>query len=136
MELKDFTRAIFEKPEEYKQITSSEKSKFFFMTQRFMSIAFPIQAQAFNHIRIPQAETMDYWQESMSKLYKKTPGWIYTKTKKTERKKKADRPSEEAINYYLDRMKMSKRELEEAVNLFGDEAYEPVRRIETIMNEK
>jgi hypothetical protein len=137
MELKDFMRAVFERPEDYKDVTSSEKAKFFFMTQRFMSIAFPIQAQAFNHIRIPQAETMDYWQESMSKLYKKTPGWIYTKTKKnTDKKKKSEAPSDEAITYYLDKMKMSKRELDEAVRLFGDEAFEPVRRIETIMNEK
>jgi hypothetical protein len=136
MELKDFIKTLFERPEEYKDVTTSEKAKFFFMTQRFCSIAFPIQAQAFNHIRIPQSETMDYWQESMSKLYKKTPGWIYTKTKKTDKKKKADRPSDEAIEYYLFRMKMSKRELEEAINLFGDKALEPIRRIETIMNEK
>lgn len=135
MELKDFTKALFERPDEYKEATSSEKAKFFFMTQRFMSIAFPLQAQAFNHIRIPQAETMDYWHDSMAKLYKKTPSWIYTKTKKKDVKKKSDRPSDEAIEYYLERMKMSKRELDEAIKLFGDEALEPIRRIETIMAE-
>jgi len=135
MELKDFIKTVFEKPEEYLELRS-EKAKFFFMTQRFMSIAFPIQAQAFNHIRIPQAETMDYWHESMTKLYKKTPPWIYTKTKKAEKKKaKEDMPSDEAVNYYLERMKMSKRELTDAIKLFGEEAIEPIRRIEAIMKE-
>lgn len=135
MELKDFMKALFERPEEYKELRKTEKSKFFFMTQRFMSIAFPIQAQAFNHIRISQAETMDYWHENMTKLYKKTPSWIYTKTKKAEKKKKLDMPSDESIKYYLERTKMSKRDLDDAIKLFGDEALEPIKRIEAIMNE-
>lgn len=135
MELKDFIKTVFEKPEEYLELRS-EKAKFFFMTQRFMSIAFPIQAQAFNHIKIQQSVTMDYWQESMTKLYKKTPSWIYTKTKKADKKKvKEDMPSDEAINYYLERTRMSKRELTDAIKLFGEEAIEPIRRIESIMKE-
>lgn len=136
MELKDFIKALVERPEDYKTVTNSEKSKFFFMTQRFMSIAFPVQAQAFNHIRIPQAETMDYWHESLTKLYKKTPTWIYTKTKKSDAKKsKIDMPSDEAVSYYLERTKMSKRELDDAIKMFGEEALEPIRRIEAIMKE-
>lgn len=135
MELKDFLKILFEKPEEYKNVTKTEKSKFFFMLNRFSSIAFPIQAQAFNHTKISTSEVSDYWQQSMTKLYTKTPGWIYTKTKKTEKKKKAEAPSDESINYYLERTKMSKRELTDAIKLFGDEAYEPIRRIETMMGE-
>ena len=135
MELKDFIKIIFEKPEEYKNVRNTEKAKFFFMLQRFTSIQYPIQAQAFNHIKISQAEVADYWQQSMTKLYTKTPSWIYTKTKKSEKKKKSEIPSEEYINYYLEKTKMSKRELDDAVKLFGDQAYDPIRRIESIMNE-
>lgn len=136
MELKDFIKTLVERPEDYKEVTNSEKSKFFFMTQRFMSIAFPVQAQAFNHIKISQAETMDYWHESLKKLYQKTPNWIYTKTKKsTAKKTKLDMPSDEAISYYLERTKMSKRELDDAIKMFGEEALEPIRRIEAIMKE-
>lgn len=137
MELKDFVKVLFERPEEYKELSASDKSKFFFMSQRFMSIAFPVQAQAFNHIRIPQAQTIDYWHESMTKLYKKTPPWIYTKTKSkaSDKKKKIDMPSDEAIAYYLERTKMSMRELNDSIKLFGDEALDPIRRIETMMKE-
>jgi len=136
MELKDFIRILFEKPEEYKNVRNTEKAKFFFMLQRFSSIQFPVQAQAFNHIKISQAEVSDYWQQSMTKLYTKTPGWIYTKTKKvSEKKKKSEAPSDEAIEYYLERTKMSKRELNDAIKLFGDEAYDPIRKIESIMKE-
>jgi len=136
MELKDFIKALIERPEDYKGLRSTEKAKFFFMTQRFMSIAFPIQAQAFNHIKISQAETLDYWQSSLTKLYKKTPTWIYTKTKKADKAKKLEMPSDEAVKYYLERTKMSKKQLDDAIKLFGADALEPIRRIETIMNEK
>ena len=135
MELKDFLKALIERPDEYQKLRSTDKSKFFFMTQRFMSIAFPLQAQAFNHIKITQAETMDYWHENLTKLYKKTPSWIFTKTKKNEKKSKSELPSEEAIKYYLEKTRMTRRDLDEAISLFGDEALEPIRKIEAIMNE-
>ena len=132
----DFIRKIFEKPGEYAKTSKSDKAKYFFMLSRLMSIQFPIQAQAFNHIKISQAEVSDYWQQSMMKLYNRTPGWIYTKTKKvSEKKKKEEVPSDEAINYYLERTKMSMRELNDAVKMFGDQAYDPIRRIETMMGE-
>lgn len=136
MELKDFIKALIERPEDYRGLRSTEKAKFFFMTSRFMSIMFPIQAQAFNHIKISQAETLDYWQSSLSKLYKKTPTWIYTKTKKTDKAKKLEMPSDEAVKYYLERTKMSKKQLDDAIKMFGEQALKPIRRIETIMDEK
>ena len=132
-----FIKYVFENHLEYSKISRSEKSKYFFMLQRLMSIAFPIQANAFNHVKVSQPEISDYWHESLSKLYSKTPGWIYTKTKKSEKKKKSiEMPSDEAVTYYLERTKMSKRELNDAIKLFGDEALEPIRRIESIMKEK
>lgn len=135
MELKDFIKILFEKPEEYSTLTTVEKSKFFYMTQRLCSIAFPIQAQSFNNIRISQPETVDYWHESMIKLYKKTPAWVYTKTKKRVEKKNTSMPSEEAITYYLNKMNYSKRELDDALQLLGDSVLDPIRRIDVMLNE-
>lgn len=132
----EFIKIIFEKPDEYKKIPKIDKAKYFFMLSRLMSIQFPVQAQAFNHKKIPQAETADYWQQSLTKLYKKTPSWIYIKTKKsTENKNNIKMPSDEAIQYYLERTKMSKRELNDSIKLLGDQVLDPIRKIETIMNE-
>lgn len=135
MELKDFIKILFERPEKYITLTQADKNKFFYMTQRLCSIAFPIQAQSFNHIRISQAETVDYWHESMIKLYKKTPAWVYTKTKKQAKEKKQDLPAEEAISFYLNKMNLSKRELNDAIHILGDSVLDPIRRIESMMNE-
>lgn len=132
----DYLKNVFEREIEYNKTTRAEKSKHFFMLQRLMSIAFPIQAQAFNHIKISQPEVADYWQSSLTKLYKKTPTWIYTKTKKADKAKKLEMPSDEAVKYYLERSKMSKKQLDDAIKMFGDDALEPIRRIETILNEK
>ncbi len=134
MELKDFLKIFFEKPNEYSKLTSSEKTKFFFMLQRFMSISLPLQANAFNNIRISQAKTVDYWHTNMSKLYKKAPDWIYTKTNKVKHKN-ISMPSDEAVKFYLDKMNISKRDLNDAIKLFGEEALEPIRRIEKILSE-
>ena len=135
MELKDFLKALIERPTDYAKLSSSEKAKFFFMTQRICSIAFPLQAQAFNHIKISQAAVTDYWHESLTNLYKKTPPWMWTKTKKSDKKDKIEMPSDEAVNYYLERTRMSKRDLDDAIKIFGDKALEPIRKIESIMAE-
>ena len=135
MELKDFIKAVFEKPDEFKEITSSEKARNFFMLQRFMSINFPSQAQAFNHIRVSQSQVVDYWQDSLRKIYTKTPQWVYTKTKKSDKAKKLELPSEESISYYLEKTKMSRRELNEAIQIMGDSVLDPIRKIEAILKE-
>lgn len=131
----DHIKNVFEHPDKYEKTTRNEKSKFFFMLQRLMSIAFPLQAQAFNHKRVSPPEVTDYWQSNMAKLYKKTPSWVYTKSKGKAAKKKIEMPSEEAIRIYLDRTKKSRRDLDAAVKFFGETALEPIRQIEKILNE-
>lgn len=134
MELFDFIKTIF-KPAEYAKVKQYEKGKFYFMLNRFMSISFPLQAQAFNHVKVSQPEAVDYWQSQMAKLYTRSPDWMFTKTGKKANKKKISWPSEAAVSYYLRRHNMSKRELQDAVKMFGDEALEPIFRLEKSLAE-
>jgi len=136
MELFDFIRIIFERPGEYARLSRYEKSKHFFMTNRFMSISFPMVASAFNHIRISQPEVMDYWHNSLIKLYVKVPGWIYCKTSKKGKKEKVPMPSKEAMEYYLGKMSMSRRDLDDAIRMFGPDVLAPIRRIDKAMTDK
>ena len=129
MDLFDFTKTLF-RPTAYNTVKSHEKSKFFFMTNRFMSISYPVQANMFNHIRINQSEVMDYWHIQMSKLYKQPPSWMYTSSKSKTKSKKVKWPNEESIKIYLDKHQMSKRELEQSVNMFGEKALEPILKLE------
>lgn len=131
MELFDFIKVLFEKPAEYKKLKTYEKVKFFFMSQRFFAKAYPVQAQAFNHLKISQSDTLDYWQESLNSIYKKTPSWIFSSAKKGKKEaKKIVWPSDQAVQFYLNRLNLSMRELKESVEMFGEDALAPIRRIE------
>ena len=132
MELFDFIKTLF-KTTEYNKLKPYEKSKYFFMINRFMSINFPLQAQAFNHIKISQAETIDYWQGQLSKLYSRSPDWMSTKTGK-KAKKKISWPSDEAVMFYLRKHGMSRKDLNDAVKLNGEEALKPIFVIDEYLN--
>ena len=129
----DFINAMFSKPEEFKKTKLHERGKHFFMVNRLMSIGFPVQAAAFNHIKINPAQVVTFWQETLSKRYTRTPGWMYVKTKKEREKKKAEQPiSEEVQKLYCETYKISRRDLEDAMNLLGDNMYQELKNFEAL----
>lgn len=137
MELFDVVKILFEKPDEWDKLKPYEKAKFFFMINRFCAIAYPEAANAFNHIKIPQAQALDFWHKNFRKLYTRIPDWIYTKTKKKEKEKKIKMPSEDAVRYYLSKQQLSMRELQDAIKMFGeDSVLEPIRKIDRLEDKK
>ena len=136
LKLFDFVDILFTMPTKYTEIPDHEKAKHFFMVNRFMSIANPQPANMFNHIRISQAKTLDYWHIQMSILYKSVPTWMYTKTKKTTEKKEKSEikwPEKDTVKLYLERTGRSMRELEDAVNMFGQDTLKPVFAFEKLI---
>lgn len=129
MELFEFIRVIFEDPQRYKKLKPYEKSKFFFMLNRYMAITYPMQANMFNMLNVDPVAATDYWQRNMSKLFRKMPNWIYVKTAKDKTAKK-NYPSDEAIKMYLNKMEMSKRDLQYAEKLYGMIVYEPMLKLD------
>ncbi len=120
MQLFDFINTFF-KPAEFSKIKMHDKSKHFFMVQRFASIKYPLQASYFNHIKIHPGQVVSYWQESWSKLYTRTPGWMYVKTKKIKEEKKKELPvKEETIKAYCELHKMSKRDFQDSLDILGN----------------
>ena len=138
MQLFDFIRVLFEDKEEYAKLSSYDKSRNFFMTNRIMSIMYPIQADMLNHIHIPQSHTLDYWHKNMSSIYTGVPNWVFTKGKKKAQKEKSKKvkiPSKKAIGTYLNSTGLSTRSLKDAYDLFGDSVYDPIRRLEKVMEQ-
>ena len=91
-----------------------------------MSIQFPIQANQFNHTKVSPRPVIDWWHDTMSNYYSKTPPWIFTKTKKKEGKdeKKVDFSDyEETEKFIMKRFEVSKRELFE-LKKFYPQKYE------------
>ena len=51
MKLFDYIKVLFGKDSEWEEATDYDKSKNSFMTNRFMSAKFPVQANLFNQFR-------------------------------------------------------------------------------------
>ena len=68
MQLFEVTDTLFSNPKKWKSISRGEKKKNHFMINRMMSINFPLQAQAFNRIKIDPVAITDAWQTFMSKM--------------------------------------------------------------------
>src|SRR3972149_8369660 len=134
MELFQFVKVLFENPSEYHKLRSYEKSKFFFMTQRFLSIHYPIQANQFNNIHIETDRVLDFWQKNLQGAWKgKVPYWIFTKTKKSETKK-SKVPSEEAIQLYLEKKGYSRKQLDQSLKMMGESTYDPIFEIDSLLS--
>jgi hypothetical protein len=134
MELFPFIKILFENPAEYKKLRSYEKSKFFFMTNRFLSISYPVQANQFNNIHIETDRVLDFWQRNLKSIGR-VPGWIFTKTKK-EKSEKVKVPSEEAIKLYLEKKGYSRKQLNQSIKILGESTYNPIFEIDSLLNSK
>jgi len=116
MELFDFINALFNK-EKYAAIPDSEKKSKFFMTQRFISIKYPLQAQQFNMNGINQVVVMDFWASWLSNSYNRPPKWLYTKSIKKKKVDKTDkiatalgRIKTTTVDFYLKLRKLDRRD--------------------------
>lgn len=119
-ELFGFVNVMFTKPAEYAKIKNSEKAKHFFMVNRFFAIKHPTTAQALNRVGQNGWAAVDLWQLVASR-FQRVPGWIYTKTKRSETKSKVWKPNPEVARIWMERHGMGERELNESIK-FNPEA--------------
>lgn len=55
-----------------------------------MGINFPVQANQFNKLKVTPAPVVDWWRDTLSPRFTRTPQWIFTKTKKNGKSEKSD----------------------------------------------
>ncbi len=113
MKLFDYIKVLFGKPAQWDKVTNYDKSKNAFMTNRFMSIKFPIQANLFNHLKTDPVGQAEAWRMVASK-FNRVPGFIYTKVKKAAAKKEW-KPDPKAVEVYMKFNEIGAREFSEAV---------------------
>lgn len=138
MELFEFTKIIFENPEEYAKITPGEKRKQYFMVNRRFAIQFPMQANALQHLKINQAGVVDFWQQFMRRTYKRTPGWMYTKgvKKAKQDKEKKINVSETLVNEYCRRLVVDKKSVYDAIEFYPDLMLKELKEFDKMINQK
>lgn len=122
-------KIMFSDENQYSKLRETDKSKNFFMINRRFSINFPTVAHQFNHIKTPGNKVVDCWQRVASQ-YKRTPGWMYTKTKKTPKKKttrkklktggfnyKTYQPEPEILRLFFNKREISSKVYEAALKM-------------------
>jgi hypothetical protein len=135
MDLFELINTMF-KQQEFKKIPMHERAKHFFMINRFASIKFPVQAAYFNHLRINPGQTVSYWQDNWSKMYSRTPSWMYVKTKKVKEDKKAKAEfTDETVKWYCDKFQMSRRDFDTSVKILGEEFIAEVKQYEILITQ-
>lgn len=115
MKLFDYIRVLFGKPANWDKVSNYDKSKNSFMTNRFMSIKFPIQANLFNTLKIDPVGQAEAWRLVSSK-FNRVPGFIYTKVKKSAKQKAKEwNPNPKALELYMKFNEIGEREYKEAL---------------------
>jgi hypothetical protein len=133
-DLFEFINGMFSKPEEFKKTKMHERGRHFFMVNRLSSINFPVQAAAFNHIKINPAQAVTFWQELLSKRYNRTPSWMYVKTKKEKEKKAAALSvTEEVLRTYCEVHKISRRNLDDSIEILGDRMIDDIKKFAELL---
>jgi hypothetical protein len=113
MKLFDYIKVLFGRDPQWEKLKGYDKSKNSFMTNRFMSIKFPIQANMFNALKIDPVGQAEAWRMVASK-FNRVPGFIYTKTKASKKVKTWD-PNPAALEMYLKINEIGERDFKEAI---------------------
>tara|TARA_R110001592_G_scaffold120545_3_gene324928 strand:- start:9184 stop:9612 length:429 start_codon:yes stop_codon:yes gene_type:complete len=133
MKLFDFIKVLFgngkKANDKWEKLTSYDKSKNAFMTNRLMSAKFPTQANLFNKLRTDPSAQADAWRLVGNK-FNRVPGFIYTKTKKQTKSKKKWIPNYKAVELYMKFNEIGDREFNEALNLNFEEVKKSIQILE------
>lgn len=113
MELFDVIKKIFTQNErDWKSVGRNDKARNFFMINRIMAIQYPIQANQFNKLKINPSFVVDWWHNTLSQRYSKSPGWIFTKTKKNQKSQNKEETIDSEIEDFIrSKFEVSKRDL-------------------------
>jgi hypothetical protein len=131
VQLFDYVKILFTgKEQEWNDLKNTDKSRNFFMSNRFLSIKYPVQVSLLSHIKISPPAVADYWHLTLKKLYKTVPTWIYAKVKKGDKEKKQQYPSEEMIKWFCSKEEMSRNEFDTHVKFFRDEFLDEILSLE------
>mgnify|MGYP003129167583 FL=1 len=131
MKLFDYIKVLFGKDQEWKKLKGYDKSKNSFMTNRFMSIKFPIQANMFNALKIDTIGQAEAWRMVASK-FNRVPGFIYTKTKSSKKVKEWE-PNPKALETYLKINEKGERDFKEAMKHMPTEIKNAINVLEKQM---
>lgn len=128
----DIIKSFYSKS--WDKISDRDKSRNLFMINRICSIAYPLQANSFNNIKIQGDKVVDFWKIFIRHHSKNVPSWIWTKTLKKEKEKEKNEHKEDVINFIKEKYDISNREIEELKKFFPSKFNAFYKEIETLIS--
>jgi hypothetical protein len=119
---------------EWDKISDRDKSRNFFMVNRICSISYPLQANSFNRLKIQPEKVVDFWKVLITHHNKKSPGWIWTKTIKSEKTKEEIKYKDEIIDFIKSKYEISDREISEMIDFFPSKFNNFYKEIESLLS--
>lgn len=114
MQLFDYIKVLFGTDQQWDGLNGYDKTKNSFMTNRFMSIKFPVQADMFNRLGIDPVGQAESWR-MVARKFSRVPSFIYTKTSSKGKKQPEWVPDPKALEFYLKVNEIGMREFELAL---------------------
>jgi len=143
MDLFGFIGMLFTDPEGYASVSKGEKKKHFFMCGRRFSIAFPMEANVLQHLKINQVAAVDYWQWFFRKKYglrpgDSLPGWTYTKGAKKAQEAKDKKLTVDGgtISEYCRRFGVDPKSVEDALEFFPEQMTKEIKEFENMLKQR
>lgn len=119
---------------DWEKVKDRDKARNFFMINRLCSIAYPLQANSFNHIKIQPDKAVDFWKLFISYQNKKTPQWVWTKTVKSEKEKDNSKYKDEILEFIKNKHQISNREIQELIDFFPSKFKSYYKEMESLLS--
>lgn len=133
VQLFDFIDSLFNS-KKYQNNTAVDKRQSFFMTERMMSIHYPLQVEQLNVLDINKERIMDFWSHYLSGSYSRKPGWIFTKinpsSKKETKKDNFSKIKQPTIDYFLSKNMLDVRDYDTLKRDYPEELLEELEIIQ------
>lgn len=133
VQLFDFIDSLFNS-KKYQNNTAVDKRQSFFMTERMMSIHYPLQVEQLNVLDINKERIMDFWSRYLSGSYSRKPGWIFTKvnpsSKKETKKDNFSKIKQPTVDYFLSKNMLDVRDYDTLKRDYPEELLEELEIIQ------
>lgn len=133
VQLFDFIDSLFNS-KKYQNNTAVDKRQSFFMTERMMSIHYPLQVEQLNVLDINKERIMDFWSRYLSGSYSRKPGWIFTKvnpsSKKETKRDNFSKIKQPTVDYFLSKNMLDARDYNTLKRDYPEELLEELEIIQ------
>ena len=133
VQLFDFIDSLFNL-KKYQNNTAVDKRQSFFMTERMMSIQYPLRVEQLNVLDINKERIMDFWSRYLSGSYSRKPGWIFTKvnpsSKKETKKDNFSKIKQPTVDYFLFKNMLDVRDYDTLKRDYPEELLEELEIIQ------